>query len=539
MTLTKDEYHTLEEIVGPENISDDPAILDSYAFQWGAELVRGGSKFVSRPEVVILPGSTEEVQAIVKTCNRYRLKYKAYSTGWGWWGGTLTEGVIQLDMRRMDKILEIDEENMFAVIEPYVIGATLQAEAMKVGLNTHMTGAGASCSVLAASTSYMGYGPDGIFMGSSPQNLLSLEWVMPTGDILRTGSLGSGLGWFCGEGPGPSLRAIVRGVQGAAGGMGVFTKCAVKLYPWPGPAVMSVHGTVPAYESLLPDNFRAYTLAFPKWQAYADAYAKLYEAEIGYICHRQFIKMGEDLQAAMIKIISDSNKTLSDLEGLLKTPEIQKLTEELRRSFQIVLAGMTSRDIEYQEKVLDEILAQTGGWKVASLAEPEMQRYMLLYLIKLCFKNLNFVYAGGYQGTFSQKGPPDFAVSYIEPATEMKRQHIAKGGIVDDGGDTGMGTLSTEGGGTECGFEFFVLYDPHDTDSVNATREVMKESAQIAKELRLGPGMLAAKAAPLYGKQRKALLLSVAQPSVYHWQKKIKEALDPNDTSDGSYVYLE
>ena len=42
----------------------------------------------------------------------------------------------------MDRILEIDEKNMFAVIEPYVIGATLQAEVMKVGLNTHIIGAG-------------------------------------------------------------------------------------------------------------------------------------------------------------------------------------------------------------------------------------------------------------------------------------------------------------------------------------------------------------------------------------------------------------
>ena len=53
----------------------------------------------------------------------------------------------------MDRILEIDEKNMFAVIEPYVIAATLQAEAMKVGLNCHMIGAGASCSPLAQLTS--------------------------------------------------------------------------------------------------------------------------------------------------------------------------------------------------------------------------------------------------------------------------------------------------------------------------------------------------------------------------------------------------
>ena len=164
-----------------------------------------------RAGAVVLPGSAEEVQAIVKTCNRYKLKCKAHSTGWGLYGAPITENAIQLDMRRMDRILEIDEKNMFAVIEPYVIGATLQAEAMKVGLNTHMIGAGASCSPLAAATSFQGAGPDSIFMGSGPENLLAAEWVMPTGDILRTGSLGSGLGWFSGDGLGPSLRGYIQG----------------------------------------------------------------------------------------------------------------------------------------------------------------------------------------------------------------------------------------------------------------------------------------------------------------------------------------
>jgi len=130
------------------------------------------------------------------------------------------DNTIQLDMMRMNRILEIDEKNMFAVVEPGVTYATLQAEAMKVGLNTHIIGAGASCSPLASATSYGGLGPDSLFMGTSNENMLGLEWVMPNGDIMKTGSLGSGAGWFCGEGPGPSIRGVVRGTSGAKGGMG-------------------------------------------------------------------------------------------------------------------------------------------------------------------------------------------------------------------------------------------------------------------------------------------------------------------------------
>ena len=277
---------------------------------------------------------------------------------------------------------------------------TLQAEAMKLGLNTHMIGAGSSCSVLAACTSFLGPGPDTIFMGQSTENLLAMEWVMPTGDILRTGSFGSGVGWFCGDGPGPSLRGIAKGRRGACGGLGVFTKCAVKLSPWPGPAVMPVEGEIPGYNSPLPENFKAYTLAFPTWQAYADAYYKIYDAEIGYIAHRQFNLLGEEVWPAFIMRFIDPTKTTDDLEELLKTPEIQKFTAEAKRSFQLVLAGMTPRDIEYQKKALTQILAETGGKIVAQMAEPPMERFTLLCLIKMCFKEINFGLAGTYKGSF-------------------------------------------------------------------------------------------------------------------------------------------
>ena len=536
MSISREAYEALEDIVGPENISEEPAILDSYAFQWLAEFRQHGSKFMSRAGAVVLPGSTEEVQAIVKTCNRYKLKYKAHSTGWGLYGVPLAENAIQLDMRRMDRILEIDEQNMFAVIEPYVIGATLQAEAMKVGLNTHMIGAGASCSPLAGATSFQGAGPDSIFMGSGPENLLAAEWVMPTGEILRTGSLGSGLGWFSGDGLGPSLRGIFKGVLGACGGLGVFTKVAVKLYPWPGPAVMPIEGTVPAYTARLPEKIRAHTLAWSTWQDYADALYKIFNNDIGYIAHRQFIMFGDELQAAALKILTDATKTMNDLEELLKKPEIQKLSEEMSRSFQIVLAGMTPRDIEYQEKVLDQILAETGGWKVAAMEEPTMAGWSLLYLIKLCFKNLNYVYAGGFHDAMARAGIPDLMTSgWLEQMREQKRKFGKQGGIVDDGGDAGMGGVGGMGGGGSAGFENFILYDPGDAESVEAARACNEDAGHIATEA--GGGGFSFFFIEMERVQ--AMLAKQARTPIFHWQRKIKEAFDPNEVGDGSWLYVD
>jgi glycolate oxidase len=538
MPLSKEIYKAFEDLVGPDFITDDPATLDTYAFQQSVELNRNGSKFTFRPVAVILPGSTEDVQAVVKACNKYKIKYHAYSTGWGAQAACQHEGVIQLDLRRMDRILEIDAKNMIAVVEPYVINATLQAEAMKVGLNTHMIGAGASVSPLAAATSFQGPGPDSVFMGNSSQNLLALEWVMPTGEILRTGSFGAGAGWFCGEGPGPSTRGIARGEAGHRGGSGVFTKCALRLSPWPGPPTLPVEGTPPAYVASLPENFRAYTAAFPTMKDLTDAIYKIWNAEISYVFHRQFVLWGADLQAAALKIVTDSNKQWCDIEDLLAMPEMQKMTEEMRISFQIVLAGMSPGDIEYKEKALDEILAETNGWKVENMLEPVMKNFTLMYLLRLCFKNYNFSLAGGCKTGFGQVGTPDFVESYTGIAQEVLGAHQEGGKLGNVGADSMMGNCGAEGGGGVHCFEQFSVYDPHDKESVRAEIQYLADSLKFQREKGIPLGF-EVWFSPQNREQVQEILRSSGQPQAYQWQRKIKEVFNPNDVGNKLFLTLD
>ena len=550
MALSREKYQALEDIVGSDYISDDPALLDSYTYPMATTSLHIGpcySTFTPRGQAILLPGSTEEVQAIVKVCNKYRIKFKASTTFWSVMGyPSEDKNTIQLDMRRMNRILEIDEKNMFAVIEPHVIGATLQAEAMKVGLNCHIHGPGASCSPLANITSYGGMGPDTIYMGGGGEILLGVEWVMPNGDIMRTGSLGSGLGWFYGEGPGPSIGGLIRGAQGAKGAMGVFTKVAVKLSAWPGPARIPITGTVPAYQAVLPDNFRAYTLAFPSWQAWADAAHMIWDAGIGYIAHRQFNMFGRELKGGMLKILTDPTKTLGDLEEVLKDPEVQKMTEEMQRDFQFVLAGMTPRDIEWQEKALDKILADTGGWKVAAMKDdPALRNWSLLYLLKLGHKNLNLVYAGGYDGCFGLMGPPDYGTQYVEEAGAFKKEWEKRSTTVAAGGDCMMGGVATIGGGATIVWENFTCWDPYDKESTDGAFEFFEASSKYGVERHWGPGMergnVASRGNDGYEtpkEVRQRLLSASPQPEVYYYQRKIKEAFNPNDLGDAYYLTI-
>ncbi len=225
MALSKEIYSALEDVVGAEYICDDPVIMPSYH----------ATEFAA----IVLPKNTAEVQAIVKLCNKHKLQFRPVCTGWT---GKFPKGVLYLDLRRMNRIVEINEKNMYAVVEPYVISAQLQAELMKRGLHFNVKGAGSNCSAMLRGHGHLDQTTSG-----DDRNHLAIEWVTPAGDIVRSGSLGSSDEWFCGDGPGPSLRSILTSAVPPGVTPGVFTKAAMKLYHWPGPTRFPIVGISPNY----------------------------------------------------------------------------------------------------------------------------------------------------------------------------------------------------------------------------------------------------------------------------------------------------
>lgn len=539
----------LRGIVGARNLSFDPAILDTYRYSLAHTAIHLGPYFgvrTPRGAAVVLPGSPEEVQEIVRVCAREKVRFKASSTFWSAQGYPSYDDTVQLDMRRMDAILDIDERNLFAVVEPGVIAATLQAEAMKVGLNTHIPGVGCSASILAGATSFFGSGPSNLYGGMHFDNLMAVEWVMPSGELLRTGSAGAGLGWFSGEGPGPSMRGVARGYLGSKGSMGVFTKCSVKLFPWPGPEALPVIGTVPAYRTRLPDTFRCYTLAFPSWEAWTDAAQLIWETGIGYLAHRQFNMFGRDLKVAMVRILTDPDAQLSDLQPLLLDPEVQAATKDCERDFQIVVVGQTERDMAWQEATLDEILARTGGWKVQAMLDPVIHDWALLYLLRLGHKNLNLVFGGSYDGAFGLLGPIDYGARRADEAAAFKLDWEQKGAIVAAGGDCFMGPIGGQGGGGSGLWENFTCFDNHDRSSTEGTLAFFRAASAHAAARGWGLGMEAWNAACRGGdgyatprEERDAMHLASPQPDAWRYQAAIRHAINPDDLGDAYYETLE
>ncbi len=514
--LSQEVYKELEDALGPENLSQEPAVLDGYAWQplWNM----GPDMWVPRPEAVTLPGSTEDVQAIIRICNKYGLQFKALSTGWGAIAGPGSEGVIQVDLRRMDRILEIDEKNMYAVVEPYAIGGVIRAEAMKVGLNTHMNSAGAHSSPLASATSAWGCSWDGIFLGWSGRNLLGVEWVLPTGEILELGTLGSGYGWFCGDGPGPSLRGIMRGRCGAFGGNGIFTKAAIKLYNWSGDPTPDAKGLFLDETVKVPDHHSVYLVGFGDRQTEADATLAMARQGIGYNLMRGGI--GTDMVLFFPRLFQKKSwREATSLKGAFKGL--------LRYVWVAILAANSPEELKFQEMVMRQIVADYRG---IAFDANDFRLAPFLYWSLICGSTpaVAFRGTGMFNIGWGQDEASHAEIKAQETGEKIKEEWIAKG-FPDDIADSGFHFFCEEGNIGH--YEELLWYDHRNPSDCKAIWPMELDFTIMQLETCIGSGM---DCDPHIRK-----MFSPLQGNYNQWMNKVREAFDPNGAGDPTFYTAE
>ncbi|MBF8299739.1 MAG: putative FAD-linked oxidoreductase, partial [Acidobacteria bacterium] len=115
------------DVVGSEHVRSDPDTL----YRYSQDALEQGHP----PDLVVIPANTEEIAAIARVCNEHRVPLVVRGAGTGYTGGAVpTRGGLVLSMERLNRILEIDQTNLLAVVEPNVITADLQRAVETVGL---------------------------------------------------------------------------------------------------------------------------------------------------------------------------------------------------------------------------------------------------------------------------------------------------------------------------------------------------------------------------------------------------------------------
>jgi FAD/FMN-containing dehydrogenase len=221
-------YTDLLEALGGDRarVINDAQALAPYAEDFTCVVDKGGPQIVTRVRDV------EEIRKVLAAANRHRVPVTPWSAGYGLGTSLAIEGGIILDMRLMNKIVEIDEDNLYALVEPGVTYEMLTPKLREKGLVISIPDAPAQVSVLANHTNF-GIGAYLQKHGMGPDLVLGLEAVLPSGEVIRTGSSAlEGHGWYTryAYNPVPDLAGLFLGSMGT---LGVVTKVAVRLFPMP------------------------------------------------------------------------------------------------------------------------------------------------------------------------------------------------------------------------------------------------------------------------------------------------------------------
>lgn len=219
----------LRAIVGPAFVKTDDEARRTYGTD---ALLRGAPA-----DVVVLPANTAEIAAVAKLCDETRTPLVPRGGGTGYTGGSVpVKGGVVLSLERLNRILEIDEGNLLAIVEPNVITGDLQDAVERVGLFYPPDPSSLRQSAIGGNVAECAGGPRAFKYGVTRQYVLGLEAVLPTGEIIHTG--------------GKTVKNVVgydltQLLVGSEGTLAIITRIILRLIPKP-PAAATLRARFPS-----------------------------------------------------------------------------------------------------------------------------------------------------------------------------------------------------------------------------------------------------------------------------------------------------
>ncbi|GGG62710.1 FAD-binding oxidoreductase [Paenibacillus radicis (ex Gao et al. 2016)] len=208
----------LRQIVGENNYRDDQEARISHSYD-------GTPMLQSLPDGVIYPSSTEQVSEIMKALAAYRVPVVSRGSGSNLCGGTVpVAGGVVMVMHRMNRILEIDMENLTATVQPGIITGEFIAHVESLGLFYPPDPSSMKISTIGGNIAECSGGLRGLKYGTTKDYVIGLEAVLASGDIIRTG------GKLMKDVAGYDLTKLLVGSEGT---LAIITEATLKLVPPP------------------------------------------------------------------------------------------------------------------------------------------------------------------------------------------------------------------------------------------------------------------------------------------------------------------
>ena len=224
--LTPELIVAFEAIVGPAHVltaqrAEVAATADAYA-DYGRDHTED---LYFAPDVVLRPADADEISRIMRLCHMHCIPVTPRGAGTGLSGGALPihHGVV-LSTERLNKIVQIDERNLQATVEPGVVNEAFQNAVKEVGLFYPPDPASKGSCFLGGNLAHSSGGPKAVKYGTTRDYVLNLQVVLPTGDIIwtATNTLKNSTGY--------NLTQLMVGSEGT---LGIITKVVFRLLPYP------------------------------------------------------------------------------------------------------------------------------------------------------------------------------------------------------------------------------------------------------------------------------------------------------------------
>ena len=216
----------LEDAVGKENVSIRTAdkIAHAMDYFWLPRMYVDKGNIPPMADFVVYPGSAEEVSKVLVIANYYKIPVYPWGGGSGSQGGALpVKGGILLDTKRMNKVLDFDEKSMTVTVETGMIFTQLEWYANERGYSLMHYPSYINCGTVGGFLAHNGIGVLSTKYGKIDDQCLSLEVVIPNGQILKTCPVPK-------HSSGPNLMGVFIGSEGT---LGVITKATFKLFRLP------------------------------------------------------------------------------------------------------------------------------------------------------------------------------------------------------------------------------------------------------------------------------------------------------------------